>query len=287
MERIERASLCAVALGAALLITSSAAAECIRVEVCHVPPGGPGVFHTIAVCEHLLASHLAHGDVQGNCGSFGETLCDDGNPCTIDQLDETVPGSSRCRSEPAPTDCDDRNSCTADSCDPALGCRNEPLPGAACDDGRLCTAGDTCTGAGTCQGLVVAGCCESDAECDAGACARETCNLATNQCEGNPVLCETANLCAASACDPSDGSCVEAPTVCPAGEACDPATGSCEQCSASSACIDECVANTVAFCSNSANYEICVERFLLCLSSGYSDSLCCEPLCVPEFCYGD
>lgn len=66
------------------LISPTQAAPAPKVEICHVPPGDPANFHTIKVSENALAAHLAHGDVLGACNDVCAALCDDGNPCTID-----------------------------------------------------------------------------------------------------------------------------------------------------------------------------------------------------------
>ncbi|MBT9555875.1 MAG: hypothetical protein IV100_07600 [Myxococcales bacterium] len=72
------------------------------------------------------------------------TRCDDGNPCTYDQLDS----SGKCVSTPAPFACDDKNPCTiGDFCD-AGACVGG---GAAnCSDGDPCTT-DTCDPIKGCQ----------------------------------------------------------------------------------------------------------------------------------------
>ncbi len=38
-----------------------------KVKICHSPPGNPNNFHTISISKNALVSHLAHGDVIGEC----------------------------------------------------------------------------------------------------------------------------------------------------------------------------------------------------------------------------
>ena len=114
-----------------------------KIEICHVPPGNTGNFHTISVSPNALAAHLAHGDVEGACSDNCAVLCDDGNACTIDDL-----GDCEANGCPAPqqVDCNDSNDCTVDWCDPATGCEND-----AVTDGALCGDGDECRTADMCQ----------------------------------------------------------------------------------------------------------------------------------------
>lgn len=116
-------------------------------EICHFPPGNPANFHTITVNDNAVATHLArHNDLLGSCLANCETICDDGNACTIDV--EPNPGQCICAAEPrAQVDCSDGNQCTADSCDAVNGsCVNDPGPlnGTACDDDNSTTTGETC-----------------------------------------------------------------------------------------------------------------------------------------------
>ena len=63
-----------------------------------------------------------------------------------------------------------------------------------------CTAADQCNALGQCEGVVIAGCCVDDSQCDSDPCEREACNLATRRCEADPVICEPIDLCHFSAC---------------------------------------------------------------------------------------
>ncbi|MBT9560903.1 MAG: VWA domain-containing protein [Myxococcales bacterium] len=187
------------------------------------------------------------------------TPCADGDPCTKDDLCDSV---GKCGGTTYA--CDDGLTCTIDSCNGAGGCVYTPIPnfcaisgtcaaadaaksdspclackpaltqtawspvseGGACTDGTACTSGDNCI-AGSCVGSVV--------DCsDGDDCTLDACNAATG--------CYTANvLSGGEACD--DGlPCTESTTcssgVCSGGSAatcndanpctvdsCNPATG--------------------------------------------------------------
>jgi len=101
-----------------------------------MPPDNPENFHTITINLDALEAHLAHGDLGGACNSLCAILCDDGNPCTIDDTGDCeaagCPGDVR-----DPVDCDDGNLCTGDYCDLLRGgCQNAPEP---CEPLDLCT----------------------------------------------------------------------------------------------------------------------------------------------------
>jgi len=97
-----------------------------KVKICHIPPGGSGNFHTMTVNEKALTVHKNHGDmVGGPCSLFCDQLCDDGNPCTVDDCvegeDECLPDAER-----EQKNCDDAVECTVDICLIWQGCINEP-----------------------------------------------------------------------------------------------------------------------------------------------------------------
>ncbi len=133
MKTILRLTLLATTL--AVLGTTGVAAG-VKVEICHIPPGNPANFHTITVSDKAFPAHLAHGDLAGSCSESCDTLCDDGNACTIDACDET----ETCLVDHPPVDCSDGLICTTDSCDPEDGCQSAPI---VCDDEDLCTV-DAC-----------------------------------------------------------------------------------------------------------------------------------------------
>lgn len=205
-----------------------------KVNVCHVPPGNPANFHTIVISQNALAAHLAHGDHAGSCDSLCALLCDDGDACTIDDTGDCE--QQGCPAAPRQAvNCDDERECTIDACDPTSGCTNTANVGAACNDGLVCTGPDACTTAGDCQGAQIPDCCTSDADCDPNPCQGETCNLSTNGCEADPVVCTPPDKCTVSECDPKTGDCAETPVSCDAGEECDLDDG---QCTSLSGCSD-------------------------------------------------
>jgi hypothetical protein len=127
--------------------------------------------------------------------------CDDGDPCTVDDVCDAAGGCSGV----AP-DCDDDDPCTSDGCAPSGDCVHDAADntGGACDDGDACTVDDVCG--------------------EGGACA------------GSPVACDDANPCTLDACDPGDGGCVFTPDV---GAPCDDASlcTTSDACDASGACV--------------------------------------------------
>lgn len=189
--------------GAILLLTQSILAAPSKVQICHLPPGNPGNFHTITVSEKALGAHLAHGDFSGPCSAYSEILCDDGNICTIDALD---PETETCLNEHPPVNCDDDLLCTADSCDPAIGCQYAPIE---CDDGDLCTV-DACSEFnGECTSTPIdcgpLGVCLEDGMCDF-------------PCEG--IICEPIDQCHEAGQCMLPGECAEGIPL-PYGTPCD------------------------------------------------------------------
>ena len=145
-----------------------------RVRVCHVKPDSPSNFQTITVTDTALQSHLAHGDLPGECFEHCEQLCDDGNACTVDACDT----SGRCLIEHPAVNCDDGNLCTTDSCNPAAGCSSAPR---VCSDASLCTV-DSCD-------PLTGDCIFPEVACNPG----QTCNLANGNCE-TPVTCPCTSI---------------------------------------------------------------------------------------------
>ena len=72
--------------------------------------------HDAGVCDRQLGTCVAPVKP-------GETPCDDGNACTVD--DRCAAGAC----SGAARDCDDDHICTEDTCDPAAGCEHAPAPG--------------------------------------------------------------------------------------------------------------------------------------------------------------
>jgi uncharacterized repeat protein (TIGR01451 family) len=150
-------------IGIFLLTPQRAEARNVKVQICHIPPGNPDNFHTITVSENAVPAHLAHGDLGGSCDTQCETLCGDGDACTIDACDP----AGGCAA-PAPADCSDGDPCTTDSCDPGTGCENVSV---ICDAPDACTLSTCAPDTGECVDSPVV--CGVDQEC----------NPATGVCE--------------------------------------------------------------------------------------------------------
>ncbi len=87
-----------------------------------------------------------------NAALFPGAPCSDGNACTNNDL---LDANCQCIGG-SPTVCDDGDPCTIDSCDPATGCVFIAAPaGTACDDNDPCTVNDVCSGSGVCAGTPV------------------------------------------------------------------------------------------------------------------------------------
>ena len=203
-----------------------------KVQICHIPPGNPTNFHTITVNQKAVDEHLAHGDKLGACGAHCESLCNDGNACTVDRC---LPGTETCQppaQRPA-VDCNDSETCTTDSCNPASGCVYTPRTGASCSDGNDCTGSDQCNASGQCGGTPITGCCLNNADCnDDKACTVDTCNLATKTCTNTEKNCADTNACTVDACDPLSGACVHPPKDCDDNNPC-----TADSCDSSGTCV--------------------------------------------------
>ena len=130
-------------------------------------------------------------DVSGTltCQGAGP-LCNDSNPCTQDQCDEST---GLCVHPPV--SCEDGNSCTGDSCDPATGNCVRTFTGGACNDGDFCTTPDACAN-GNCTG--------PPRDCDDGvACTANICDRTLGLCDNSipiPGACDDGNPCTADLC---------------------------------------------------------------------------------------
>jgi hypothetical protein len=170
-----------------------------KVEVCHIPPDNPDNYHTIKISEKALAKHLAHFDLVGSCNAQCDTLCDDGNACTIDHGGNCE--QDGCYAGTEPVDCDDSNECTADLCDPVSGCYSIDVSTCEPPAGNLCITSTCNAEDGQCV--------EANVICDN---PDEQCNPDTGICEGiveeTPCPCYSDTDIAAgggiASCDASD-----------------------------------------------------------------------------------
>lgn len=172
-------------------------------------------------------------------------VCDDGNPCTVDNCDadtlacvwsphvgscddgnscttqDTCEGT-QCSGGPS-IDCSDNNPCTDDSCSEASGCVHL-ANSIECDDNDACTEGDICS-SGTCAGTTVVECndgnpctddfCTSDSGCQYAvnieACTDNNVCTTGDVCEnavcqgGDPINCDDGDDCTTDGCDPITG----------------------------------------------------------------------------------
>ena len=146
--------------------------------------------------------------------------CDDGDACTSD---DTCRGGLCVGTA---IDCGEPAECRAYHCDSTLGCVEDLLSDAACDDGDACTSGDSCQ-----EGVCTAG--SSVTSCDDGNdCTDDACDPTTGDCvhsfntapcndhsvctqvdvcvEGvcvgqQPLDCADENLCTDDGCHPMQG----------------------------------------------------------------------------------
>ena len=131
---------------------------------------------------------------EGKCAG-GPGLCDDLNPCTIDDCDPSL----GCVHEVKV--CDDDDECTKDTCDVNSGaCTHDPED---CDDGNACTTGSCSPGEGCSWGPL---------DCDDGdACTTDGC-LPAKGCNNQPRVCDDGVTCTLDGCDPANG-CTHEPPV--------------------------------------------------------------------------
>ncbi len=130
----------------------------------------------------------------GTCANtpFVDASCDDGNKCTTG---DSCSKDGLCVGAGA-TSCDDGNGCTQDSCDPASGCRHEPVAdGEPCQDGDSCSVDDKC-GGGVCVPGTMVVCDDPDpTDCTYRVCDKLTgdCNKSLVHPDGHP--CSEGNPC--------------------------------------------------------------------------------------------
>ena len=194
------------------------------------------------------------------CGKGKLTLCDDGNPCTVDQCDTKT---GKCVFDGKPQDgkaCDaDGNVCTdKDACLGGQCLSGKPLN---CDDANVCT-NDSCDKVKGCQQAVnTAPCNVDDNACTVNdACINTVCKA------GTPKVCDDKNPCTGDKCDPKTGACsftnlkvaCDDATKCTSNDLC--ANGKCAgtpvSCDDNNPCTDDSCDKT-AGCANTANTASC------------------------------
>lgn len=168
---------------------------CIGPNACRCNPG----WETIgAPCASFHCRNL------GACNGHGQ--CTGPNVC---ECDDDWKGTPDCRQPTCvrtPSVCDDGDPCTIDDCDSGTGCEHEPV---------VCTLFETCVG-GNCvpscdnttdcdagQACKTGGCvdeCDSDGDCrDGDPCTIDECddNL---ECQNEPIVCSIIEECVRGKC---------------------------------------------------------------------------------------
>ena len=155
----------------------------------------------------------------GECVVTGPTVCDDGNPCTVDWCDPDTGceraaddslcddgaacttdrcGDASCVHEPDHLACDDGISCTQDRCEAGIGCRRTPLS-TECDDGNVCTD-DVCAAGVGCTSLANSAPCDDGDPCTTNERCYEGLCSATEGAD-----CDDGNRCTDDVCLPGVG----------------------------------------------------------------------------------
>jgi hypothetical protein len=149
----------------------------------------------------------------GSAGCILDTTfkCSDGDKCTVDKCNI----DTGCDFEEK-VNCDFGKSCKVYSCDASLGCQETTRN---CRDNDACTE-DSCVEPGGCQnekkncslcelnegGIKVQKQCPEAGSPDIGnLCKLYYCDLATGNCEFNPLNCDDGNECTDDSCDPATG----------------------------------------------------------------------------------
>jgi len=254
--------------------------------------GCPGTTPTPECAEDADCDDSAFCNGAETCDVDAGTCVAGEAPCTAEQvcLEETEGCVTRCDTD---ADCDDGNVCTDASCNTDTNTCVTTNNTAACDDGDICTDGDTCAD-GACAGSAIAGCCESDADCDAG----QTCvnNECTAECDDEGD-CDDGDLCTDDSC--VNNSCVNEPVDCDDGEfctgteTCDPDTGDClssgdpcsdptpvcdedaDECVEEAACVEDADCDDGEFCNGIETCDVdagnCVAGARPCDDNGGDD----------------
>ena len=182
--------------------------ECTTTDTCQAgvctggaaPNCNDGNSCTVDTCNGTIPGGCVHTEQPNN------SLCNDGNVCTDgDKCQPGGGGTMQCLG--TPVNCDDGNPCTQDSCDPVAGCLHTNSPnGQSCNDSNACTTATTCTN-GVCGGGTSATCndnnaCTSDT-CDAtsGLCVFVNRPTGTSCTDGNP--CTVGDRCVSGTCTPT------------------------------------------------------------------------------------
>jgi cysteine-rich repeat protein len=175
----------------------------------------------------LLPAVAQSAAVFCNCTDTAGAPCDDGIACTLN--DVCAGPGGQCVGTPNDSLCNDGNPCTVDRCDTAAGCVNEPV---VCpDDGDPCTVDECTPSSGACSRRALNCDCRTDAECDDG----NTCNggeLCVRPCKGCNLFqaarqcCDRELTCQLEFAPPPPGASCDDHNACTAQDACQ-ASGQC------------------------------------------------------------
>src|SRR5262245_40281392 len=156
-----------------------------------------------------------------DCGSAAGDGCDDGIACT--QGDTCAGPGGQCAGTPNDTLCNDGNPCTVDRCDASAGCVNEPV---VCpDDADPCTVDECSPSTGACTRRALNCDCRADAECDDG----NACNgseLCVRPCKGCNLFqaalacCDRERTCQLEFAPPPPGTSCDDHNACTASDVC-------------------------------------------------------------------
>ncbi|MSP91334.1 MAG: hypothetical protein EXR79_05970 [Myxococcales bacterium] len=185
----------------------------------------------------------------GKCKG-GPTVCDDANPCTVDDCDALIGCTHVGKS------CADADVCTLDACDLQTGTCLHAAD--ACDDHNACTQGACAPGEGC---IFAALACEDGDKCTVNGCTPAV------GCSTALLGCDDGVQCTADSCDPAVG-CVN---VAPAGPKCCKLATDCED-------ADPCT-------THACNAGVCQDQTIwkCCLKAAECDdgNACTNDLCNP------
>lgn len=153
--------------------------------------------------------------------------CDDDDPCTIDDCDDSFFHRVGCTHSPF---CDDSDPCTDQVCTrvpihgfPDIAVCGDPFP--MCDDGKFCNGTETCFTVGLVTPVCVPG---QAPDCDDhDLCTADGCRDELDRCDHALFPCNDGDDCTADVCEPAQGcthpsvlGCCHSASDCGAGDAC-------------------------------------------------------------------
>jgi Dictyostelium (slime mold) repeat len=234
----------------------------------------------------------------GTCTQGTAPLCDDGNPCTVDDCDSNsgcthaaVEGccvsdgdcvdadactvnercvAGRCTSDPRT--CGDNNPCSQDSCVSTVGCVNTPLlDGTSCGDGNRCNGRERCS-SGVCRPATPPDC-DDHNPCTADSCAPSSgCQHGSiGGCCTSDTDCGDTDLCTLNEHCNGSHTCQSTPRSCDDGNICTEDT-----CNPSSGCVHSptsvsCNDGDLCTSGDKCNAATCAGAPVVCSDGNYCD----------------